>query len=132
VPTFSQISTLFVPRWPVWAQSMLEVAIGGLIPAGLFWFVAEVYFRLRHREGLGLGDVKMMLVIGGFLGLPSALATIFLAATAGSIVGLLFVWITKKDLSSYQLPFGSFLAVAAVFLGLFSEHIFSVYWKVLE
>ena len=131
-PAPSQLGTLFAPYWPGWAQSLLDAAIGGLLPAGLFWLVAEAYLRLRQREGLGLGDVKMMLVIGGFLGLPSALATIFLAATAGSVIGLLFVWVAKKDLSSYQLPFGSFLAVAAVFLGLFSEHLFSVYWKVVN
>jgi leader peptidase (prepilin peptidase)/N-methyltransferase len=84
------------------------VIVGGLVPL----LVAEIYYRVRGEEGLGLGDVKMLGMIGAFLGAPLALLTLFLASFLGVVVGLPLVAI-KRD-RRYQIPFGTLLAISAV------------------
>ena len=64
---------------------------------------------------MGFGDVKMLAMVGAFLGIGGALLTIILGALVGSIVGLAFIKLTGKDTATYQLPFGTFLGAAAFF-----------------
>jgi leader peptidase (prepilin peptidase)/N-methyltransferase len=75
--------------------------------------LGEAYFRLRGREGMGFGDVKMMAMVGFFLGPKLALLTIFLGSAVGAMLGLVFIAASGKS-SNYELPFGSFLGAAAV------------------
>ncbi len=103
------------PRW----LSLGEAALGAGVSSGCIWLVGWVYLKLRHREGLGLGDVKMIAMIGAFLGLQWALLTLIAASLLGAIGGLLFVFITKKEAATYELPFGSFLGIAALAAALF-------------
>ena len=97
--------------------SAFESAFSALVCAGALWLVAVLYERVRHREGLGLGDVKMVALIGAFLGLQAALLTLIVASLLGAVVGLLYIWITGKDASTYELPFGTFLGIAALGVG---------------
>jgi leader peptidase (prepilin peptidase)/N-methyltransferase len=93
----------------------------------MLWLIGEVYMRLRDREGLGLGDVKMMLTIGAFLGLPGALLTVFVGSIAGAIGGGLFIWLAKQEMT-YELPFGAFLGAAALAGAIFGEPLVAWYW----
>ena len=68
--------------------SLGDALIGALVGAGFIWLAGELYFRLRGQEGMGLGDSKLMLMIGAFLGAKLAILTIFLACVVGSIYGL--------------------------------------------
>jgi leader peptidase (prepilin peptidase) / N-methyltransferase len=68
--------------------SLGHALIGALIGAGFIWLAGELYFRLRGQEGMGLGDSKLMLLIGAFLGAKLSILTIFLACVAGSIYGI--------------------------------------------
>ena len=61
---------------PVPVLSFLDALLGGALGSGLLWLVSEAYFRLRGHEGMGLGDVKMMLMAGAFLGTKRTLLTI--------------------------------------------------------
>jgi leader peptidase (prepilin peptidase)/N-methyltransferase len=103
-----------------WA-SLGESVLGAGFTSGAIWLVAVVYQKLRHREGLGLGDVKMIAMIGSFLGLRMALLTLIAASLFGAAGGLLYILITRKDASTYELPFGSFLGLAALAVALFGE-----------
>jgi leader peptidase (prepilin peptidase)/N-methyltransferase len=94
---------------PGWLASLIGIAVG----AGSLFVIAEVYYRVRHEEGLGMGDVKMLGMIGAFLGWKLVLVTLVLSSVAGSLVGI-GVLITKKESLKYALPFGTFLAVAAM------------------
>jgi leader peptidase (prepilin peptidase)/N-methyltransferase len=94
--------------------SLVESALGAAIGSGLLWFVAWSYEKIRKREGMGFGDIKMMALIGAFLGLRPALFTFFLASVVGSVLGILFIWMAKKEAGSYELPFGSFLGAMAL------------------
>jgi leader peptidase (prepilin peptidase)/N-methyltransferase len=91
------------------------------------WGVGALYQKIRHREGLGLGDVKMIAMIGTFLGLQGALLTLIAGSLLGAIVGLAYIWFTGKDASTYELPFGTFLGVAALGVGFFGEVAFNWY-----
>jgi leader peptidase (prepilin peptidase)/N-methyltransferase len=93
---------------------LVQAAIGAAVPAFFLWGGGWLYLKIRKREGLGFGDVKLMVMIGAFLGLQATLATMLAGSIAGSVISLLYIWIAKKDASEYQLPFGTFLGVAAI------------------
>ncbi|MFN7915405.1 MAG: A24 family peptidase [Vicinamibacterales bacterium] len=93
---------------PGWLDSLIGIVIGG----GSLWLIAELYYRLRHEDGLGMGDVKMLAMIGAFIGWKLTLVTLMMASIAGSVVGLLLVAARKGDMK-YALPFGTFLAMGA-------------------
>jgi len=110
---------LFAFPPPPPALSVADALIGAACGAGILWLFAEGYFRLRGREGMGLGDVKMMGMAGTFLGAKAVVLTIMAGAVLGSVLGLAFMLFQRKG-SDYELPFGLFLAagaLAAVFYG---------------
>ncbi len=118
----------FPPPAPV--VSLVDALIGAAIGSSLLWLVSEAYFRWRGREGMGLGDVKMMLMAGAFLGAKRTLLTIFTGSVLGSVLGLLFILARRKD-SQYELPFGSFLGMAALLVVFFGTPAINWYQSLL-
>ena len=117
VPLPGGILALLLPReWPDWTVSVLESATSAAVLSLMLWFIGTLYEKLRKREGLGFGDVKMVGMIAAFEGLGPALLTVVVGSVLGSVCGLLYVFITQKDASTYELPFGSFLGIAALFV----------------
>jgi leader peptidase (prepilin peptidase)/N-methyltransferase len=98
---------------PMWL-SIGEALLGAFVCSGIAWLVGWLFEKIRHKEGLGLGDVKMIGMIGAFLGLEGALLTWILASVIGAIGGLIFIWAARKKAATYELPFGSFLGLAAL------------------
>ena len=111
------------PQW----LSVAESVLGAAAPAGSLWLGGFLFEKIRHKEGLGLGDVKMMAMFGAFLGLRATLLTLILGSVAGSIIGLIYIRITKKDAATYQLPFGTFLGFAGIFVALVGERVIRWY-----
>lgn len=108
----------FAKRWfdfppPQMALSFADAVLGAVMGSGLLWVVAEGYFRLRGREGMGLGDVKMMAAVGAFLGIKRTLMTILAGSLLGSVIGICLIALTKKG-RDYELPFGTFLGAGAL------------------
>lgn len=102
------------PGWPIWAVSIVGAIIGALAGGGTLWLVGWAWERLRGIEAMGLGDVKMMLMVGAFLGWRLTVLTIFLAVTSGSITGL-FLMIKRRERNlQMELPFGIFLGIGAI------------------
>ena len=101
--------------------SVAESVFSAVFCAGALWLVGATYQKIRHKEGLGFGDVKMVAMIGAFLGLQGALMTMIVGSVMGSVVGLAYIWITGKDMSSYELPFGTFLGGAALLVASYTE-----------
>ena len=99
--------SVFLP--PGWVGSLIGIAIGG----GVLYAIGEGYYRLRGIDGLGMGDVKMLAMIGAFLGWKLTLVTLVLASLAGSVVGIGLI-VTGRGGMKYALPFGTFLAVGAL------------------
>lgn len=115
---------------PLPAISFADALLGAAVGSGLLWLVSEGYFRLRHREGMGLGDVKMMLLIGAFLGPKLTLLTILAGSLLGSILGLAFILASRKG-RDYELPFGTFLGIAAVLVVFFGSPLVAWYQSLL-
>jgi leader peptidase (prepilin peptidase)/N-methyltransferase len=115
---------------PASALSLADALLGAAVGSGLLWLVAEAYFRLRKREGMGLGDVKMMLMAGAFLGVKRTLLTIMAGSLLGSILGLAFILVRRKD-STYELPFGTFLGMAALLVLFFGTPVVNWYQSIL-
>jgi leader peptidase (prepilin peptidase)/N-methyltransferase len=103
------------------ADWLAESALGAVLPAAFLWGGGWLYEKVRHREGLGLGDVKFMLMVGSFLGLNGALLTLLLGSLAGSVLGYAYLLIARKDPKTYELPFGTFLSAAALVIGLMAR-----------
>jgi leader peptidase (prepilin peptidase) / N-methyltransferase len=104
---------------PHGAVSLGDALLGLVVGAGTLWIVGEAYFRLRHREGMGRGDIKMMAMAGAFLGVKRTLFTMLAGSLLGSLIGGLAILFWHKA-ADYELPFGTFLgagAVIAIFLG---------------
>jgi leader peptidase (prepilin peptidase) / N-methyltransferase len=116
------------PPQPV--LSFSDALMGALLGGGLLWLVSEAYFRLRKREGMGLGDVKMMLMVGAFLGLKRTLLTIFAGSLLGSVIGLAYILARRKG-SNYELPFGTFLGMAALLAAFFGTQVVNWYQSLL-
>jgi leader peptidase (prepilin peptidase) / N-methyltransferase len=93
---------------PGWMASLIGVLVGG----GLLYGVAEAYYRVRHEEGLGMGDVKMLAMVGAFLGWKLTLLTLMLASLSGTVIGLSLIASGRGGMK-YALPFGTFLALGA-------------------
>ena len=93
---------------PGWVSSLLGILLGG----GLLYATAEAYYRVRHEEGLGMGDVKMLAMIGAFLGWKLTFVTVMMPSIAGSVVGGLMILFGRGGMKT-ALPFGTFLALGA-------------------
>lgn len=107
---------------PGWLPSLLGILVGG----GILFAVAEAYYRLRHEEGLGMGDVKMLAMIGAFLGWQATLMTLMMGSIAGSVVGVLMIALKRGDMK-YALPFGTFLAMGAALSATVGPHLLDWY-----
>jgi leader peptidase (prepilin peptidase) / N-methyltransferase len=118
----------FPPPAPV--ISLADALLGAAFGSGLLWLVAELYFRLRRREGMGMGDVKMMLMAGAFLGLKRTMLTILAGSVLGSVLGMAFMVARRKG-SEYELPFGSFLGMAAVLVMFFGAPLVNWYLSLM-
>jgi leader peptidase (prepilin peptidase) / N-methyltransferase len=101
------VFSLFAP--PGWAGSLIGIIAGG----GVLLLISEAYYRVRGEEGLGMGDVKMLAMIGAFLGWRLMLVTLVLSSFMGSVVGLGLIALKKGGMKS-TLPFGTFLAIGAM------------------
>ncbi|MBI4877791.1 MAG: prepilin peptidase [Acidobacteria bacterium] len=110
----------FHQRW----LSLAEAAFAAALTAGALWLVGALYYRIRKREGLGLGDVKMTAMIATFLGLQPALLALLAGSALGAVTGIVYIFWTRKDAATYELPFGSFLGVAALAVAWFAEPMF--------
>ena len=84
-------------------------AFGSALVFTLLYFF---YLKVRKIEGLGFGDVKMMILLGAFLGVNRLLIALLLASLSGVIIGFIFIIFKGKDLKT-KLPFGPFLALGA-------------------
>ncbi len=101
-----------------WIQSVLG-AVGGFC---FFYSVAWIYYQWRGRSGLGGGDIKLLAMLGAFLGPSGVFSTIFISSIFGSIVGV--VWALargRKNVLKLSLPFGPFLVTGALYYYLIGD-----------
>jgi leader peptidase (prepilin peptidase)/N-methyltransferase len=104
---------LVFPDLPVWAVSLIGAAIGALVGGGSLWLMGFLWEKLRGVEAMGLGDVKMMLAVGAFLGWRLTILTILIGALSGSLAGIAMMYRRGRNLQM-MLPFGIFLGIGAI------------------
>jgi leader peptidase (prepilin peptidase) / N-methyltransferase len=99
---------------PIWAVSLAGAFIGALAGGGSLWLMGWVWEKLRGVEAMGLGDVKMMFMVGAYFGWRLTILTIFLGVFSGSLIGIaLMIQQGKKDMQML-LPFGIFLGIGSI------------------
>ncbi len=103
-------------------DSLLGVVIGG----GSLLLVAAVYYLLTKQEGMGIGDVKLLGMIGSFLGWKSILFIVMMASLTGALVGIAVMMVKRKS-RKYAIPFGPFLSLGAVSYLFFGREITTWY-----
>lgn len=105
---------------------LVDSLLGLLVGGGLLWFLAWVSPYLFGKEGMGGGDIKLLAMIGAFLGWKPTLLTVMIAAVVGSVVGLTLIACKVMQRRQY-LPFGPFLALGAVLAMMFHQEVLSWY-----
>ena len=112
--------SLLLPPGPL--MSVLGVVLGG----GLLWAIAEAWLRLRKVDAMGFGDVKMLAMVGGWLGVKMVLLTFVLASMMGGLVGAILIGARRADMAT-RVPFGTMLAVAALIASVYGEPLLAWY-----
>ena len=102
--------------------SLPGIVIGG----GILYAVAAGYVLLTGKEGMGGGDIKLLAMIGAFLGWQSLLYVVFASSLTGSVIGGLSLLLQKKD-SQTRIPFGPFFSLAALSWLFFQDSILAVW-----
>lgn len=116
----------FVSNHIDWQQSILGILLGG----GLFYAVAFIFCLITKKEGMGGGDIKLLAMIGAFLGWQAIPFVIFLSAFVGAIAGLIYTRFCSKEKNA-QIPYGPFLAGAAICYLFYGQIIIAWYINLL-
>ena len=115
------VASLMIP------QITLSNSITGILfGSGSLFLVSAYYEWLRKKEGMGLGDAKLLAMIGAFLGWKAVILTIFFSSLIGSITGIIMMLLKGKDFK-YAIPFGPFLSVGAVVALFYQNEIITWY-----
>lgn len=124
--TFPGIPIGFALSFFIPSLSPIESLLGILIGGGGLWTIATIYLLLARREGMGFGDVKLLAMMGAFIGWKGVLVTIFAASAIGTVVGLLAMLKSRKDMKM-AIPFGPFLSIGAIIYLFFGNAIINWY-----
>ena len=112
---------------PPSAASFAGAVAGAVVGGGLFYLAGEAFYVVRHVQGLGFGDVMLMLVVGTFFGVPLTLLTVLLGSLLAVLVALPFVALDRRRYWRFHWPYGSFLATAAIYVCLRGEALLDAY-----
>lgn len=113
VPVMGPFHELFLPRTRPLFQSLFEAALGILLLTLPLWGLAAFWSRVRNKEMLGMGDVKLLPLIGVFLGLEHGTIALLIGSISGVVLGGGYILLTRQKAGSYELPLGTFFCLGA-------------------
>ena len=118
---------VFSPGLSDFLPAIADIAVfnsigGALLGGGTFLLIAMVYRTLRKKEGMGMGDVKLVSMLGAFFGMWGVLVVIFLSSILGTLIGLLVIILWKRD-PGHAIAYGPFLSFSAI-LYLLGDNLF--------
>ncbi len=119
------IYSFFNPHLP-WKASLLGILVGG----GILALIALIYYLLMKSEGMGGGDIKLLAMIGAFLGIGGVIFTLVVGSIVGSVLGIIVMLKDKGD-SKTRIPFGPFISLGAVGYIFFGGMLFDTYFGLL-
>ncbi len=112
------LATSWMVSEPGWPLSLAGAALG----FGVFFFFAWLYERMTGRSGLGGGDIKLLAMLGAFLGPEGVITVIFASSVIGSVVGISGGLLSKeKNLMGVAIPYGPFLVIGALYYYLLGD-----------
>jgi leader peptidase (prepilin peptidase)/N-methyltransferase len=118
-------------RWGLWTPACYRL-LGCLAAAGIILLTRWLYWLLRRREGLGLGDAKLMALIAAWIGLPGAILSLVIGVTIGSLAAIVFLLRRSpgnERWSQLKLPLGTFLCIGGIVSSLWGEPIIAAYLR---
>ncbi|QJB56920.1 A24 family peptidase [Pseudodesulfovibrio sp. zrk46] len=113
------VAALFVLDLPGWKNGLLGAAVGGTF----FWVLQQAYRLVRRDEGLGTGDVKLMLMIGAMVGFKGLPLTILIASLTSVVGFAFFVFRPGMQEGKMRIPFGPFLSLGCLLYVLYGEEL---------
>ena len=119
------VCAFFLP--PGWKSALIGLLVGGLFP----FLIAEAYLRIRGREGMGMGDFKMLAMVGAFLGWPLVWITLILSCVLGIVIGGGALLISRRGMAT-RIPFGTFIAVAALVCAYLEGPVLGLYARAVQ
>lgn len=117
----------FILRPELGGPSLQDSLIGMAVGAGLFWLLQRLYRRLKGIEGLGTGDIKLMLLLGALLGWQALPITIVASAVSALFASLYYLLKPSGRALETMVPFGPFLSLGGMLYILFGD----LYWRML-
>lgn len=127
VPNLYGVASLGDGQVPAWLLSLGGAVLGALVGGGFLWLVGWLWERFRGVEAMGLGDVKMLLMVGAYLGWPLTLLTIFVGVLTGSVAGVAAMARRGERDMQMLLPFGIFLGLGSLVSLLFGTQLIDWY-----
>ncbi len=135
IPDSLNVAILLIGFGSAWfrfgSMGFVRATIG--VAGGFLIFLAIGYIgeKIFRREALGGGDVKMLGALGSIIGLMGVLETIFISAFVGVIGGVILIYMNRVDKRERMLPYGPYIAVAALITYLFDAPLMRMYMKIL-
>jgi leader peptidase (prepilin peptidase)/N-methyltransferase len=120
------IGLVLQPFFPT--VEFIDALVGAVVGAGILILLINVWFWLRREEGMGLGDVNMLAMIGAFLGWQGVLVTLVAASFIGAVVGIVLVLARRLGFKS-RLPFGAFLALGGLIALFWGQPLIALYLR---
>ncbi|MDY0361848.1 MAG: prepilin peptidase [Desulforegulaceae bacterium] len=102
--------------------NFLDLVLGILLGGGILYLIAFLYYFFTKKEGMGGGDIKLLAMIGAFIGYKGIFFTIFFSSVLGTIIGIILIIIKGRNMK-YALPFGPFLSLGALIYIYFGDFI---------
>jgi leader peptidase (prepilin peptidase) / N-methyltransferase len=142
VPMPGELMAFAAPNLPLPLRSLVASALGAValaLPFGAFAFGYSQLRKLLDRargsrevQGQdlmpGLGDIKLLGTLGAFLGVEIGFIALLIGSSGGAVLGLLYIFLTRKDPRTHYLPFGTFLCGAAMLVVFFGPKIVAFWW----
>ncbi|HEX6545604.1 MAG TPA: prepilin peptidase [Bryobacteraceae bacterium] len=130
VPMQNVLVDIFFPRLGSAFSSEVAAVTAAVLLSVPLWLFSEGYAWLRKITPVGLGDIKLLALLGAFLGLQRGLLALIFGSAGGTIIGLSYIWATGKSAKTEPLPYGSFLCAAGLIALFWGPELFSHWWSV--
>jgi leader peptidase (prepilin peptidase)/N-methyltransferase len=125
IPIFF-LASLALPTL-TYLDSLLGILVGG----GTLYLVAFAYSILTHKEGMGMGDIKLLAMIGALIGWKGVFFTIFVSSAVGTVSGMVVMLVSRQGMKM-KIPFGPFLAIGAITYIFFGPQLLAFYFNMFR
>lgn len=129
VPMRNLLVDIFLPQLDPAFSSGLAALTSAVLLSIPFLLFSEAYAWIRKITPVGWGDIKLLALLGAFLGLQRGLFALIVGSAGGAIIGLSYIWATGKSAKTEPLPYGSFLCAGGLIALFWGPEFFSRWWS---